>query len=89
MGDFTKLRDRISELVEMMGEGRRSIHQAMQDLLASILSLHQQNAKHKVAESKQKVRTNDRSTQTILQQQTPNASMRQRDELDKPGKTSL
>ena len=33
---FTKLRDKISELVEMIGGRRRSIHQAMRDLMASI-----------------------------------------------------
>ena len=40
-----------------------------------------------MAEQKQRSRTNDRSTQTILQQETSCASKRQRDEVDKPGGT--
>ena len=36
--DFTKLGDKISELVEMMGGGKRSIHQAMRDLVSSTSS---------------------------------------------------
>ena len=60
--DFTKLGERISKLVKMMGGGRRSIHQAMRDLIASMSSLYQQAAKDKVAEKKFKGRMNVRST---------------------------
>ena len=48
--EFTKLGDKISELVEMMGIGRSSIHQAMRDLVASIVSLYQQAAEDKAAD---------------------------------------
>ena len=71
----------------MMGGRRSSIYQAMRDLVASISSPYQQAAKDKVAEQKQRVRADDRSTQTSLQQQTSCASNRQRDELDKQGGT--
>ena len=64
--NFIKLGDIISELVEMMGGGRRPIHQAMRDLVASISSLYQQAGKDKDEEQKQKVRTNDRSPQTTV-----------------------
>ena len=55
----------------------------MRDLAATISSLHQQAAKDKIVEQKKKVRTNDRSTQMILQQQSFVIFKRQRDEFEK------
>ena len=79
--------DKVAELVDTTGGGRRPLYQAMRDVVASIALLYQHAAKDLILSQENKVRTNDRSTQTI--QQIQGASQTERSIRTPSKKTRL